>query len=53
MSKGFLSDGSGPDGAAYGRCSETGRAFKRNGEVRKARTVKTVDEQMQALAEAP
>ena len=49
---GFLPDGSGPDGEAFGRDPVSQRAYKRNGEVRKARTVKSVEEQMADLAQA-
>lgn len=47
--QGYIPDGSGPEGAAFGKDPVTGRAFKRNGEVRKARTVKTANETLQAL----
>ena len=50
--KGFLPDGSGPDGCAFGRDPDTGRAYKRNGTVRKSRTVKTPEEQLTDLAAA-
>ena len=46
MSNGFLSNGGGPKGARYGRCSETNRAFKADGTVRKARVTKSPEEQM-------
>lgn len=41
---GFIADGSGPEGERYGRDPETGRAYKRDGTVRKARTQKTRDD---------
>lgn len=47
---GFLPDGTGTDGAAYGRDPATKRAYLRNGNVRKERTTKTVAETLAALA---
>lgn len=38
---GFIPDGSGPEGERFGRDPATGRAFKRDGTVRKARTQKS------------
>jgi len=47
---GFNPNGNGPAGARYGRCDETGRAFKADGTVRKARMVQSPEQQLADLA---
>ena len=47
---GYIPDGSGSDGAAFGRDPATGRAYKRDGTVRKARTVKSPEQVLADLA---
>lgn len=51
MPNGFIKTGTGPKGARFGRDPETGRAFKADGTVRKARKTLTPQERMKALAE--
>ena len=49
--EGFIRDGSGPEGQRFGKCVVTGRAFKRNGIVRKERQTKGQDEILADIAE--
>lgn len=49
---GFLPDASGPEGARFGRDPVTGRAFKSDGTVRKARASLTPTERLAALQQA-